>query len=104
MGWLIIMILMRRVHEDEDEKEKEAGEDKEEEKQEHIIFIPSAPGADEALLCTLVLADRSRFSSYNLQANIVIRPRPRLYLMKNQPDSSSPPTSRATASPHSRTF
>ena len=28
MGWLIIMILMRKVHEDEDEKEKEAGEDK----------------------------------------------------------------------------
>ena len=28
MGWLIIMILMRRVHEDEDEEEKEAGEDK----------------------------------------------------------------------------
>ena len=74
MGWLIIMILMRRVHEDEDEEEKEAGEDKkqEEEKQEHIIFIPSAPVAGEALLCTLVLADRSRFSSYNLQANIVI--------------------------------
>ena len=35
MGWLIIMILMRRVHGDEDEEEKEAGEDKkQDEKQE----------------------------------------------------------------------
>ena len=63
------MILTRRMHGDEEEEEKEAGEDKkqDEENQEHIIFIPSAPGAGEALLCTLVLAGRSRFSSYNLQ-------------------------------------